>query len=200
MLLRSVIAILMVVGLFQAESNAQRHLVRAGAYSLKRVAQPVQRLNRRLGLWSSAGYHHQTPGPNVGYYNPYNAHNSALVSQGYMPSNMGMGFHAPMVTDSFPVQPSPSHGSVLKVEDNSNPPSPISGGSFESFDKEDNDIKDDSDSLDLDEKDGFDFDEESELLEEKAKDTEKVTWDEYENSKTSSHDIELPYDALNYDN
>ena len=43
--------------------------------------QPVHRVGRFLGNGYSAGYHHCNPGPDVGYYNPYSAHNSYLVSQ-----------------------------------------------------------------------------------------------------------------------
>ena len=43
--------------------------------------QPVHRVGRFLGTGYSAGYHHCNPGPDVGYYNPYSAHNSYLVSQ-----------------------------------------------------------------------------------------------------------------------
>ena len=46
-----------------------------------RSRQPLQAGFRWLGQGWSAGYHHNNPGPNTDYYNPYTAHNSYLISQ-----------------------------------------------------------------------------------------------------------------------
>ena len=43
-------------------------------------AQPFQLPLRWLGDGFSAGYHRCNPGPDVDYYNPWNAHNSRLIS------------------------------------------------------------------------------------------------------------------------
>lgn len=43
-------------------------------------AQPLQKPLRWLGQGFSAGYHRCNPGPDVDYYNPWNAHNSMLIS------------------------------------------------------------------------------------------------------------------------
>ena len=43
-------------------------------------AQPFQKPIRWLGEGFSAGYHRCNPGPDVDYYNPWNAHNSMLIS------------------------------------------------------------------------------------------------------------------------
>ena len=42
---------------------------------------PFKQLNRWLGHFHNHGYHYQNPGPDVSYYNPYNAHNSQRVAQ-----------------------------------------------------------------------------------------------------------------------
>lgn len=44
-------------------------------------AQPFQKPLRWLGDGFSAGYHRCTPGPDTSYYNPWNAHNSMLISK-----------------------------------------------------------------------------------------------------------------------
>ena len=44
-------------------------------------AQPHQKPLRWLGEGYSAGYHRCTPGPDTSYYNPWNAHNSMLISR-----------------------------------------------------------------------------------------------------------------------
>lgn len=44
---------------------------------------PLKKINRYLGHWPNHGYHWRTPGPDVSYYNPYNAHNSRLIGQNY---------------------------------------------------------------------------------------------------------------------
>jgi len=43
-------------------------------------AQPIQKPLRWLGQGYSAGYHRCNPGPDTSYYNPWNAHNSMLIS------------------------------------------------------------------------------------------------------------------------
>ena len=43
--------------------------------------QHAQRPLRYLGLGNGPGYHRCNPGPNVGYYNPWNKHNSFLISK-----------------------------------------------------------------------------------------------------------------------
>ena len=47
----------------------------------QRRFQPINRAGRWLGIGYSDGYHQRTPGPNTGYYNPYSAHNSYLLSK-----------------------------------------------------------------------------------------------------------------------
>ncbi len=49
---------------------------------------------RFLGQGWGAGYHHCNPGPNVDYYNPYSAHNSALISQGGMMAGSNGGYQS----------------------------------------------------------------------------------------------------------
>ncbi len=49
---------------------------------------------RFLGQGWGSGYHHRNPGPNVDYYNPYNAHNSSLVSQGGMMAGSYGGYQS----------------------------------------------------------------------------------------------------------
>lgn len=44
---------------------------------------PVKRFHRWLGIYHNHGYHYRNPGPDVSYYNPYNAHNSRLIGQNY---------------------------------------------------------------------------------------------------------------------
>ena len=194
MLLRFIIAMLMVGCLSQVEANAQLRQMR-----------PFQRANRALGLYSGSGYHYQNPGPRSDYYNPYTAHNSGLVSRGYIPPNLMMNqLPQPMIGNSvvFPQNQQPL------------PPAPL-GGSYESFDDdEENDQEElkssdfeerkNSDfeerkSSDIEEKDGFDFDEENKTLEEQMKDDigdDKAIWDDRQ--REPNNDFELPQDALDY--
>ena len=60
-----------------------------------RSRQPFQAGFRWLGQGWSAGYHHQNPGPNSDYYNPYTAHNSMLISRmpGYQAGQRQYGYH-----------------------------------------------------------------------------------------------------------
>ena len=64
----------------------------------------LNRHHRIAGAFFSDGYHKRTPGPNVGYYNPYSAHNSDLRSlagpQAY-PQSYGY-------STIYPAQPAPS--------------------------------------------------------------------------------------------
>ena len=178
MLLRSVIAIIKVMGLFQAESNAQWRF------------NPLQRTNRYLGLWAGSGYHFQNPAPNVGCYNPYSNHNSGLVTRGYIPQDSNMYFNAqPRIG-----QPT----TVLNTVQQPFPPEPI-GGSYESF-EDDTDVREPEERFDVEEKDGFDLDEENELLDLNKEPVEKETWEAYEKEKAklSNSDFELPQDALEF--
>lgn len=45
--------------------------------------QPLQGTGRFLGLGYSSGYHWRNPGPDVDYYNPYNARNSVQVANNF---------------------------------------------------------------------------------------------------------------------
>lgn len=197
MLLRSIIAMLMVVCLFQVEAEAQRW-------------RPLQQTHRYLGLWSGSGYHHCAPGPHGGYYNPYTAHNSGLVSQGYIPPNMMMN-HSPQMM----VGQSVGQSVVIPQNNGPFPPAPL-GGSYESFDDdEDTDVEEDTredlknfddeekdifdpeerDGFDPEEKDGFEYDKEK-TLEDRLKDfdDEKVL----EQRRDPNGAFELPEDSLDY--
>ena len=179
MLLRSIIAILMVAGLFQVEANAQR---RAG---------PVKKFNRALGLWSGSGYHHCSPGPQGGYYNPYTPHNSGLVSQGYFPPHLLMMGQSPNIGTSVITPPA----------NQAFPPAPI-GGSYESFDNEEDEPQNIREDLNTPEseaevKDGFDFDEDNDVFDENNDaDPEKTFLQEL--PRGSNVDFELPQDALDF--
>ena len=69
-----------------------------------RSRQPFQAGFRWLGQGWSAGYHHQNPGPNSDYYNPYTAHNSMLVSRmpQYQTGHHQYGNHSILPHSSFP--------------------------------------------------------------------------------------------------
>ncbi len=41
----------------------------------------VNRIHRFIGVWVSDGYHLNTPGPSVGYYQPWSAHNTSSFSR-----------------------------------------------------------------------------------------------------------------------
>ena len=69
-----------------------------------RSRQPFQAGFRWLGQGWSAGYHHQNPGPNSDYYNPYTAHNSMLISRmpQYQTGHHQYGNHSILPHSSFP--------------------------------------------------------------------------------------------------
>lgn len=69
MLFRSLLAVFVAMILLPSQSEAQNRRL-------------LQNINRQLGLWQGNGRHWQTPGPAVGYYNPWSAHNSGLVTRG----------------------------------------------------------------------------------------------------------------------
>ena len=68
-----------------------------------RSRQPFQAGFRWLGQGWSAGYHHQNPGPNSDYYNPYTAHNSMLISRmpQYQTGHRQYGHHSILPHSSF---------------------------------------------------------------------------------------------------
>ena len=192
MLLRSIIAMLMVACLFQVEAEAQRW-------------RPLQQTHRALGLWSGSGYHHCAPGPHSGYYNPYTAHNSGLVTQGYIPPNTMMMNNSPqmMMGESVvtpqsigPLPPAPLGGSYESFEDNED----VEEGTREDLENsviEEKDIFDaeEKDVFDAEEKDGFEYDEEK-TLEDRLKDFEGEK--AIETRRGSNRDFELPEDSLDY--
>ena len=180
MLLRSIIAILMVAGLFQVEANAQRRV------------RPLKKVNRALGLWTGSGYHYQNPGPQGGYYNPYTAHNSGLVTQGYVPPHLMMMSQSPNIGTSV----------VMPPNDQAFPPAPI-GGSYESFDNEFQ-VESPSEGEDLStpnsepkEKDGFDFDEDNDVFD-KGNDADDEKTMLHDLPRNSNVDFELPQDSLDF--
>jgi hypothetical protein len=75
-----------------------------------RSRQPLQLGFRWLGQGWSAGYHHQNPGPNTDYYNPYTAHNSMLISRmpGYQTGHGQYGHHSGLPASAYSDY---SHGS-----------------------------------------------------------------------------------------
>ena len=123
MLLRSILAVVLFTFAFPAISNAQ--------YRFERYQPLLQRSNRILGAWHGHGRHWRTPGHDSSYYNPWSAHNSALVTQGYpIDANVGPQYYHPAPVQAFPNQPIAPQ-----------PPTTPLGGSYSPFSDEDVDEK-----------------------------------------------------------
>ena len=191
----------MVAGLFQVEANAQRGKIVHLRANAQRQIRPVHKFNRALGLWAGSGYHYQNPGPQGGYYNPYTAHNSGLITQGYFPTHQVMMSQSPNIGTSVVIPP---------PADEAFPPAPI-GGSYESFDTgEDFENLEEAKSQGVrenlntpdsepEEKDGFDFDKENDVFDKKMNidaDGEKTML--HDLPRESNVDFELPQDALDF--
>lgn len=123
MLLRSIFAVVLFTVAFPAVSHAQ--------YRYERYQPLLQRTNRVLGAWHGNGRHWRTPGHDSSYYNPWSAHNSALISQGYpVESNGGAQYYHPAPVQAFPHQPITPQPPVAPL-----------GGSYSPFSDEDVDEK-----------------------------------------------------------
>lgn len=135
MLFRSLFAIMIAMIAFSSVSQAQYR-----DHSRRRPL--LQRTNRILGVWQGNGRHWRTPGHDSSYYNPWSAHNSALVSQGYEPNTyQGQGqFYVPAPSTQFGTDPfyQPQQQPTPRVPTPTNAPL---GGSYEPFGEKDVDEK-----------------------------------------------------------
>ncbi len=132
MLLRSFFAIIIAAVVFPAVSHAQ--------YRYSNRQPLLQRPARILGVWHGSGRHWQTPGHDPSCYNPWSAHNSALVSQGNEgQTHYGHGhYHAPTPIPNYGVDPLYHPTPTLRPQ---RPTEAPLGGSYEPFGDKDVDEK-----------------------------------------------------------